>query len=129
LEADRFHRDSQLQETEQARVTLMERAASLARAYNTKEAALERAEESNAALTQRVAALEAARNEERQAAEQRLEELTAALRREKMERAVVEGALETGRKDFARAMREVMALQRSQQAAEEPATIRAANAA
>ena len=33
---------------------------------------------------------------------------------------MVEGALETARKDFARVMREVMNLQRLQQAAEEP---------
>jgi hypothetical protein len=42
---------------------------------------------------------------------------------------VVEGALEAGRKDFARVMREVMNLQRIQQAAEEPAALNAANAA
>ena len=42
---------------------------------------------------------------------------------------MVEGALETGRKDFARLMREVMALQRSQQAAEDNSRPRAANAA
>ena len=58
-----------------------------------------------------------------------IEDLTAAVRREKLERAVVEGALETGRKDFARLMRDVMALQRSQQAAEDPMRQRAANAA
>ncbi len=42
---------------------------------------------------------------------------------------MLEGALETGRKDFSRLMREVMALQRSQQAAEQHAQPRAANAA
>ncbi len=42
---------------------------------------------------------------------------------------MVEGALETGRKDFSRLMREVMALQRDQQEAENPAQPRAANAA
>ena len=62
-------------------------------------------------------------------AEQAIEELSAALQREKLDRAVVEGALETARKDFARVMREVMSLQRAQQAAEEPAEIKAANAA
>jgi len=42
---------------------------------------------------------------------------------------VVEGALETARKDFARLMREVLSLQR-QRSAEEPApALRSANAA
>jgi crescentin len=66
---------------------------------------------------------------ETQAAETAIEELTAALRREKVERAVAEGALESGRKDFARLMRELMALQHGRDSAEEPAPLRPANAA
>ena len=129
LEAERLQRESQFQEIDQVRTTLLERSASLARAYTTKEAALERAEETIASLNERIAALEAARAEDRQTAEQSIEELAAALRREKMEHAVVQGALEAARKDFARVMREVMALQRSQQATEAPDPLRAANAA
>ena len=105
----------------------MERNATLARAFTAKEAALAQAEDANAALTDRVGALEATRAGEKQAAEQKIEELDAALRREKLERAVVEGALATARKDFARAMREVMALQRNAAGPDEPP--RAANAA
>lgn len=129
MEAERIQRDSQYQEMEQARATLMERGTSIARAYANKEAALERAEQTIAALGDRVAAIEAARAEDRQIAEKTIEDLTAAIRREKMERAVVEGALETGRKDFSRLMREVMALQRTQQAAEDTTVPAAANAA
>ncbi|MFN3658914.1 MAG: hypothetical protein ACK4UO_16825 [Pseudolabrys sp.] len=129
MENERVQRESQMQEIEQARATLVERSASLARAYSNKEAALEHAEQTLAVLGDRVAELESARTGERQAAEKATEELASALRREKMERAVVEGALETARKDFARVMRELMALQRSQQAAEEPVTPPAANAA
>lgn len=129
MEAERIQRDSQAQEREQAHSTLMERTTALARAYANKEAAFERAEETIAMLGDRIAALEAARADDRLAAEKSIEELTAALRREKMERSVVEGALETGRKDFSRVMRELMALQRSQQAAEEPPAPQAANAA
>ena len=129
LEADRIQRESQLQEIDQSRTTLMERSNTLARAYATKEAALERAEDTIAALNGRVIDLEKAYAAEKQENEQHLEELNTALRREKMERAVVEGALETGRKDFARLMRDVMALQRTQQEAETPAQPRAANAA
>ena len=129
LEAERINRESEFAEVDQARATYMERCATLARAYTMKEAALARAEETIGSLNDRVAFLESTMEAGQQAIEQQIEELNAALRREKMERAVVEGALETGRKDFSRLMREVMALQRNQQAAEQPALPRAANAA
>jgi crescentin len=111
------------------RASLAERSGTLTRAYTAKEAALARAEDTIAALNERVAGLENALSASKETAELQIEELNAAVRREKLERAVVEGALETGRKDFARLMREVMSLQRSQQAAEEPIRPRAANAA
>ena len=129
LEAERIQRDSVLTEVEHERTTYIERCAALARAFTMKEAALARADESIATLNDQIAALQIELGTERQTAETTFEELNAALRREKLERAVLEGALETGRKDFARLMREVMALQRSQQAAEQPAQPRAANAA
>ncbi|MBI4367582.1 MAG: hypothetical protein HY543_12270 [Deltaproteobacteria bacterium] len=129
LEADRIARESEMRELGQAHTTLMERSAALARAFTAKEAALVRADDSNAALNARIAELETALATGKQTADQQVEDLNAALRREKLERAVIEGALETGRKDFSRLMREVMALQRSQQATENPAQPRAANAA
>lgn len=129
LEADRITRESQLSELDQARTNLADRATALARAFTSKEAALIRAENTVSALTARVNDLENAFAANRLAHEQHVEELGTALRREKMERAVVEGALETGRKDFSRLMREVMALQRCQQEAETPEQPRAANAA
>ena len=122
-------RESELKELGQAHTTLMERSASLARAYTAKEAALARAEDANASLNQRIAALEATLANEKQSAENTIHELNAAVQREKLERSVVEGALETGRKEFSRLMREVMALQRIQMAAEEKSRPRAANAA
>jgi chromosome segregation ATPase len=113
LDADRVQRDSEIKELEQVRATLMDRAGSLARAYTSKEAALGRAEEAITALNMRIGVLETAIATHRQNAEQQIEELTASLKREKMERSVLEGALETGRKDCARLMREVMVLQRA----------------
>jgi chromosome segregation ATPase len=107
----------------------MERNGALARALTAKEAALAQAEDANASLTDRVGALETARAGEKQTAEQKITELDAALRREKLDRAVVEGALATARKDFSRAMREVMALQQAQQGSSGPTQPRAANAA
>ncbi len=44
-------------------------------------------------------------------AEKQIEELTSALQRERAERAMAEGALETGRRDLARLLREVASLQ------------------
>jgi chromosome segregation ATPase len=129
LEAERIHRESEFAEVDQARTTLMERSAALARAFITKEAALTRAEDAIAALNEQVAALEAARAAEKQATDQRIEDLSASLRREQMQCSVVEGALETARKDFARLMREAMALQREQAAPDDAVRLRAANAA
>jgi chromosome segregation ATPase len=129
LEAERIQRDSEFTEVDQARNTFMDRSTTLARAYTMKEAALGRAEDANISLNERIAALEANLANEKQSAENTIHELNAAVQREKLERAVVEGALESGRKDFARLMREVMTLQREQQAAEAPARQRAANAA
>jgi crescentin len=129
LEADRIRRESEIKEMDHARATLMERGGALTRAYTAKEAALARAEDSAAALHAQFEALVKERANDKMLAEQAIEELKAALQREKLDRAVVEGALEAGRKDFARVMREVMNLQRIQQAAEEPAALNAANAA
>jgi chromosome segregation ATPase len=129
LEAERIQRESQFKEVDQARATLVERSTALARAFTAKEAALTRAEDTIAALNEQIAALEAARATEKQAADQRIEELSTSLRREQMQCSVVEGALETARKDFARLMREAMALQREQAGPDTPALLRPANAA
>ena len=110
LEAERINREPEIKEIDQARTTLLERGSSLARAFTAKEAALARAEDTIAALTERLGVLETALATDKQATEQEIEDLNATVRREKLERAVVEGALETGRKDFARLMRDVMAL-------------------
>ena len=129
LEADRSKRESEFKEVEQNKATLIDRTAALARAFTAKEAALERSEQTVAALKQQVEALEAARAADRLTAEQAIEELGSALKREQLERAVADGALETARKDFARVAREVMALQRNQASLEAAAQPRAANAA
>jgi len=129
LESDRIRRESEFKELEQAYATLKDRSAALARAFTAKEAAHERSEQTVAALAARIEALEMARANDKLAAEQTIEELTAALKREQLERSVADGALETARKDFARVAREVMALQRSQTALEAASQPRAANAA
>ena len=129
LETERIQRDSQFTEVDQARATLLERSAALARAFTVKEAALTRAEDTIAALSEQINALEKARAAERQASDQRIEDLSVSLRREQMQCSVVEGALETARTDFARLMREAMALQREQATPDDPTQLRPANAA
>jgi chromosome segregation ATPase len=125
LTAERIKRESEFRELEQARLALMERSDGLARTVTAKEATLARAEDTINSLHQRIRALEAEVNSRKQMAE----ELNGALRREKLERSVVEGALETARKDFARVMREVLAMQRQQAAQEAAPEPKAANAA
>jgi crescentin len=128
-EAERQQRDADVDDLERTRTTLIERSSALAKAFTAKETALGRAEETIGNLNERVAYLEAQAQARSTDIEQQLEEMAAALRREKLERSVVEGALETARKDFARLMREVLSLQR-QRGAEEPApALRSANAA
>jgi crescentin len=129
LESELLHSQSELNEVEQDKSTLIERAGALATAYNGKEAALARSEETIAALKSRIADLDQALEASRSGAEQKLEELEAALRRERLERAVVQGALEAGRKDFSKLMSEVMAMQRRQADAEPSPAPSAANAA
>ncbi len=129
LEAERSNRDSTVRELEHARNSLNERVSTQSRTISAKEVAIARAEEAITALTERFVEIEQARLDDQQKAELAADELKAALRREQMERSVVDGALETARKDFSRAMRELMALQRKRQAAEPAPEPQAANAA
>lgn len=128
-EAELITRESALQELDLSRNDLRERASALARAFGAKEDALAQAAETNGALNQRIGKLEQSLARERQTAERVTEDLKAALRRDQMERSVVEGALETARRDFSRVMRELMKLQRQQEAAQPAPHPVAANAA
>jgi len=129
LEAERLRRDSEFEELRQQHSTLKERSAALARAFNAKDVELTRSGETAVALNAKIQSLESEMTARQQTTEKAIEDLTAALRREKHERAVAEGALDTGRKDFARLMREVMTLQRNQTAREPGPNPFAANAA
>ena len=128
METEAMQRDGSLRDVENARTALLERAGALAKAYNTKEAELAQAQESLQAMTDKVAFLEDEARSKTQGTEKQIDELNEALRREKVERAVVEGALEAARKDFSRLMRELMALEQ-QRNAREPLDLRSANAA
>ena len=89
---------------------MSERTNALTKTLKSRETALARAEEKIAALTERNGHLEADIQVSRTNIEKRVEDLNSALQRERMERAVVEGALEAARKDNSRLQSEVAAL-------------------
>ena len=110
IEASHEQRERQTKDLEQARVALTERNNALTKALKARETALARADEKIAALTERNGHLEADVQVSRTNIEKRVEDLNSALQRERMERAVVEGALEAARKDNSRLQSEVAAL-------------------
>jgi len=110
IEAAHEARERQIKDHEQARTALTERNNALTKTLKVRETALARSEEKIAALTERNGHLEADIQVSRTNIEKRVEDLSSALQRERMERAVVEGALEAARKDNSRLQGEVGAL-------------------
>ena len=103
-------RESHIKDVEKARAALAERTNAMTKTLKSREAALVRAEEKIAALTERNGHLEADVQVIRTSIEKRVEELNSALQRERMEHAMIEGALEATRKDNARLQSEVGSL-------------------
>jgi crescentin len=112
IEAAHEARDRQIKDLEQARAALSERNNAVTKTLKAREAALARSDEKIAALTERNGHLEADVQVSRTSIEKRVGELHSSLQRERMERAVVEGALEAARKDNSRLQSEVAALRR-----------------
>ncbi len=110
IEASHEQRERQIKDLEQARIALTERNNAMAKTLKARETALARADEKISALTERNGHLEADVQVSRTNIEKRVEDLNSALQRERMERAVVEGALEAARKDNSRLQSEVGAL-------------------
>ncbi len=110
IEALHETRERQVKDLEGARAALTERNNAITKTLKAREAALARAEEKIAALTERNGHLEADVQVSRTNIEKRVEELNSSLQRERMERAVIEGALEAARKDTSRLQSEVAAL-------------------
>jgi crescentin len=110
MESSHEARERLIKDLEQSRATLAERATALTKTLKSRETALARAEEKIAALTDRNGHLEADIQVARTNIEKRVEDLSSALQREQMERAVIEGALEAARKDNSRLQSEVAAL-------------------
>lgn len=110
VEAAHDARERAIKDLEQSRATLVERVNALTKTLKTRETALARAEERVQSLTERTGHLEADLQVARTSIEKRVEDLNASLQRERMERAVVEGALEAARKDNARLQSETSML-------------------
>ncbi len=117
-EAARLVRENEIKDLQLERDALRERSETLAKAMAARDSALSRADERIQLLVDRISLLESEMETARQLAENERDELTAAIKREKLERSLTDGALETARKDFSRLMREVMALQRRQNEAD-----------
>ena len=111
--------DAQLQELNELRASLAERNAELARAVTTRESAYNRAQEKLQSQDELIQMLEDHIKAARQTAELQMDELKAQLQREQLERTMAEGALEAGRKDIARLLREISAMRYRPDAAPE----------
>lgn len=111
IESGLAERDAQIRDLEQARMTLAERSEVLGKAVTTRENAYNRAQERIGALEDRIKQLECELNGAQESAQLQSEELNTQLHRERVERNMTEGALESARKDVARLLRELAAQQ------------------
>ena len=110
IEGNHDVRERAIKDLEQSRAALVERTNALIKTLKSRETALARAEERIQSLTERTGHLEADIQVSRSNIEKRVEDLHASLQRERMERSVVEGALEAARKDNSRLQSEVASL-------------------
>jgi crescentin len=104
--------ERQIRDLDGSRITLVERSNALTKTVKSRETALARAEERVQTLSDQIKQFEADAEANRIKTEKRIEELSLALQREKMERAVADGALEATRKNYAELQRE-LAVERS----------------
>jgi chromosome segregation ATPase len=102
-------REEQIRHLEHARAMLGEQNTTLARAVQSCEGAYSRAQEQLVAKDTLIELLENQLRAATEAAELHAADLTARLQRERLDRTMAEGALEAGRKDIARLLREIAA--------------------
>jgi chromosome segregation ATPase len=99
--------DRQNKKLEQTRLSLTDRSKVLSETVKARDSALSHAEDKIKSLTDRVELLKAEAAASHAKAEKRIEQLNAAIERERAERAVAEGALEATRGDYTRLQREI----------------------
>jgi chromosome segregation ATPase len=104
-------REQRLKELEQSEALLSEQNRSLTSTLAAREEACNRAQQKVKEQEELMAQYEGQFASTREASELQIEQLTAQVQREKIERAMAEGALESGRKDIARLMHELAAMQ------------------
>jgi chromosome segregation ATPase len=114
-------RDAQIKELEESNTSLTERNTELSRGVGTRESAYERAQEKIQAQDELIQMLESQIKATRETSELQIAELKAQLQREQLDRSMAEGALEAGRKDIARLLREISSLQYRPGGMQEPA--------
>lgn len=120
IESGIAERDAQICDLDQARSALAERTEVLTKAVATRENAYNRAQEKIGSLEERIEQLEREAKAKRESSELEIEELNTQLHRERVERTMVEGALDSARQDIARLMREMALLQNRPVPAEKP---------
>ena len=106
-----LERDDKIKEYEQTGSRLAGHNDALAKAVGTRETALKSAQHKLRAQDELVKLLEHQLRAARQSNELQIEEINAQLQRERLERNMAEGALEAGRRDIARLLRELAAVQ------------------
>ena len=107
LDAALTERDLHVRDLEEAHAALSEHNNTLANALNARESAYSRAQQKILEQEELVQLLESQIKSARDANDFQLEQIAAELQREKLERTMAEGALEAGRKDIARLLREI----------------------
>ncbi len=111
METAKAGRETQFKDLEAAHAALNERMEALGKSFKARESALARSEEKIERLNDRIIFLESERETHQINFEKQIEEINTTLQRERLERAMAEGALETARKDLARMRRESAAAQ------------------
>jgi chromosome segregation ATPase len=111
MEQSLAEREAEIKALNAAQAGLAEQNATLSQAITARESAYLRAEEKIQEQAELIQLLESQLRGAREANELQVEDLNAQLQRERLERNMAEGALEAGRKDIARLLREVAAMQ------------------
>jgi crescentin len=112
--------DRQNKKLEQTRLSLTDRGKVLSETVKARDSALSNAQDKIKSLTDRAELLKAETAANHAKAEKRIEQLNAAIERERAERAVAEGALEATRGDYSRLQRELAAERSSRRRSVQP---------
>lgn len=110
-EAAKNEREIKIRDLDAARAALNDRLEAMNKSLKVRESTLARSDEKIEQLNDRIIFLESERETNQINFEKQIEEINTTLQRERLERAMAEGALETARKDLARMRRESAAAQ------------------